>query len=145
MIDCWRRTQSPASAATASRTTAAAQATDSAHAGARSARDQHAASNADGCAVSATGHGEYFIRSVVAYDVCALVAYRGWSLVRAARDVVQRKLRERGGEGGLVAIDRAGNVSMEFNGDGMFRAMRDSRGRRDIAILREREDYDRRD
>lgn len=97
------------------------------------------------CAVSATGHGEYFIRSVVAYDVCALVAYRGWSLVRAARDVVQRKLRERGGEGGLVAIDRAGNVSMEFNGDGMFRAMRDSRGRRDIAILREREDYDRRD
>ena len=49
MIDCWRRTQSPASAATASRTTAAAQATDSAHAGARSARDQHAASNADGC------------------------------------------------------------------------------------------------
>lgn len=97
------------------------------------------------CAVSATGHGEYFIRSVVAYDVCALVAYRGWSLVRAARDVVQRKLRERGGEGGLVAIDRAGNVSMEFNGDDMFRAMRDSRGRRDIAILREREDYDRRD
>jgi beta-aspartyl-peptidase (threonine type) len=97
------------------------------------------------CAVSATGHGEYFIRSVAAFDVCALVAYRGWSLARAAREVIQRKLKERGGDGGVVAIDRAGNVVMEFNGDGMFRAMRDSRGRREVAILREREDYDRRD
>jgi len=99
----------------------------------------------DSCAVSGTGHGEYFMRTVVAYDVCALVAYRGWSLARAARDVVQRKLKQRGGDGGVIAIDRAGTVVMEFNGDGMFRAMRDSRGRRDIAILREREDYDRRD
>lgn len=99
----------------------------------------------DSCAVSGTGHGEYFMRSVVAYDVCALVAYRGWSLARAARDVVQRKLKERGGEGGVIAIDRAGNVVMEFNGDGMFRAMRDSRGRRSIAILREREDFEGRD
>jgi beta-aspartyl-peptidase (threonine type) len=99
----------------------------------------------DSCAVSGTGHGEYFIRSVVAYDVCALVAYRGWSLARAAREVVQSKLKERGGDGGVIAIDRGGNVVMEFNGDGMFRAMRDSRGRRSIAILREREDYEARD
>jgi beta-aspartyl-peptidase (threonine type) len=99
----------------------------------------------ESCAVSATGHGEYFIRSVVAHDICALVAYRGWSLARAAHEVVQHKLKERGGDGGVIAIDRVGTVVMEFNGDGMFRAMRDSRGRRRIAILREREDYERRD
>jgi beta-aspartyl-peptidase (threonine type) len=95
------------------------------------------------CAVSATGHGEYFIRSVVAYDICALVEYRGWSLERAVREVIHRKLEERGGDGGVIAIDRAGGVVMEFNSDGMFRAMRDSRGRRSIAILREPPDYDR--
>jgi beta-aspartyl-peptidase (threonine type) len=89
------------------------------------------------CAVSATGHGEYFIRSVVAYDICAMVEYRGWSLERAAREVVQGKLRQRGGDGGVIGIDRAGGIVMEFNSEGMFRAMRDSRGRRQVAILRE--------
>lgn len=86
------------------------------------------------CAVSATGHGEYFIRSVVAYDVCALMEYKGYSLDRAATEVVKRKLVERGGEGGIIAIDRAGNVALEFNSRGMFRGMRDSTGRREIAI-----------
>jgi beta-aspartyl-peptidase (threonine type) len=94
------------------------------------------ASNAS-CAVSATGHGEYFIRHVVAHDVCKLVEYRGWSLDKAAREVVQQKLKSAGGEGGLIAIDARGNVVMEFNSSGMFRAMRDSRGRREIAIYRE--------
>ena len=89
----------------------------------------------DSCAVSATGHGEYFIRAVVAHDICALVEYRHWSLERAVREVVQRKLRELGGEGGVIAIDRAGGVVMEFNSPGMFRAMRDSRGHRQVAIL----------
>jgi beta-aspartyl-peptidase (threonine type) len=92
------------------------------------------------CAVSATGHGEYFIRSVVAHDICAIVEYRGWSLERAARDVVQNKLKPRGGDGGVIAIDRAGGIVMEFNSEGMFRGMRDSRGRRSIAILREADD-----
>ncbi|MCE2715186.1 MAG: isoaspartyl peptidase/L-asparaginase [Acidibacter sp.] len=86
------------------------------------------------CAVSATGHGEYFIRSVVAYDVCALMEYKGYSLDRAATEVVKRKLVERGGEGGIIAVDRAGNVALEFNSPGMFRGMRDSAGRREIAI-----------
>lgn len=86
------------------------------------------------CAVSATGHGEYFIRSVVAYDVCALMEYRGYSLDRAATEVVKRKLVERGGEGGIIAVDRAGNIALEFNSPGMFRGMRDSAGRREIAI-----------
>ncbi len=89
------------------------------------------------CAISATGHGEYFIRSVVAYDVCALMEYRGWSLERAAREVVQDKLKKRGGDGGVIGIDRTGGIVMEFNSQGMFRAMRDSKGRRQIAILRE--------
>jgi beta-aspartyl-peptidase (threonine type) len=90
--------------------------------------------NNDSCAVSATGHGEYFIRSVVAYDVCAMIEYRGLSLADAAREVVQGKLRERGGEGGIIAVDAQGQVVMEFNSPGMFRGMRDSSGRRQIAI-----------
>ena len=89
------------------------------------------------CAVSATGHGEYFIRYAVAHDICALVEYRNWSLERAAREVVQNKLKPAGGDGGVIAIDARGNVVMEFNSEGMFRAMRDSRGRREIAIYRE--------
>lgn len=86
------------------------------------------------CAVSATGHGEYFIRSVVAYDVCALIEYRGLSLAAAAREVVQNKLRERGGEGGIIAVDASGKIVMEFNSPGMFRGMRDSSGQKQIAI-----------
>lgn len=86
------------------------------------------------CAVSATGHGEYFIRSVVAYDICALVEYRGWTLEKAAKEVVHGKLVQRGGEGGIIAVDPKGNVVMQFNSPGMFRGMRDSAGRREIAI-----------
>jgi beta-aspartyl-peptidase (threonine type) len=89
------------------------------------------------CAVSATGHGEYFIRYTVAHDICAIVEYRNWSLERAAREVVQNKLKPAGGDGGIIAVDARGNVVMEFNSEGMFRAMRDSRGRREIAIYRE--------
>lgn len=86
------------------------------------------------CAVSATGHGEYFIRSVVAYDICALVEYRGWTLERAAKEVVQGKLVQRGGEGGIIAVDPQGNLVLEFNSPGMFRGLRDSSGRRKVGI-----------
>ena len=86
------------------------------------------------CAVSATGHGEYFIRSVVAHDICALVEYRGWSLERAAKEVVQGKLVQRGGEGGIIAVDPKGNLVLEFNSPGMFRGLRDSSGRRMVGI-----------
>lgn len=86
------------------------------------------------CAVSATGHGEYFMRKVVAYDVCALMQYKGWSLERAAREVVQKKLKDFGGEGGIIAVDTKGNAAMEFNSPGMFRGVRDSRGRHETAI-----------
>ena len=86
------------------------------------------------CAVSATGHGEYFIRSVVAHDICALVEYKGWSLERAAKEVVQGKLVQRGGEGGIIAVDPQGNLVLEFNSPGMFRGLRDSSGRRKVGI-----------
>jgi L-asparaginase / beta-aspartyl-peptidase len=73
------------------------------------------------CAVSATGHGEYFIRSVVAHDISALMAYKGFTVQQAAEEVVMKKLVEKGGEGGVIALDRKGNFSMPFNSSGMFR------------------------
>jgi L-asparaginase / beta-aspartyl-peptidase len=90
--------------------------------------------NNESCAVSATGSGEFFIRSVVAHDVHALVQYRQVSLEEAAREVVQVKLKRAGGEGGIIAIDRLGHIALEFNSEGMFRGARDSHGRREIAI-----------
>lgn len=74
------------------------------------------------CGVSATGWGEFFIRSVVAHDISALMEYRGWSLEDAAKEVIQKKLPELGGDGGIIAIDYHGNIIMEFNTPGMFRA-----------------------
>lgn len=80
------------------------------------------------CAVSCTGHGEYFIRSVVAYDIACLMQYKGYSLEKACQTVVHEKLRKSGGEGGLVALDKQGNIVMEFNSDGMYRGSIDEGG-----------------
>jgi beta-aspartyl-peptidase (threonine type) len=88
------------------------------------------------CAVSGTGQGEFFIRQVVAYDICALVQYRHLTLAQAVREVIQ-KLRRAGGEGGVIAVDPSGNIAMDFNSVGMFRGARDSRGRRDLAMYRD--------
>jgi beta-aspartyl-peptidase (threonine type) len=88
------------------------------------------------CAVSGTGQGEFFIRQVVAYDICALVQYRHLTLAQAVREVIE-KLRRTGGEGGVIAVDRSGNIAMDFNSVGMFRGARDGRGRRDIAMYRD--------
>ncbi len=73
------------------------------------------------CAVSCTGHGEYFIRGVVAYDVSALMEYKKLSLKDAAEEVVNKKLAKLGGSGGLIAIDKEGNMAMPFNTSGMYR------------------------
>lgn len=73
------------------------------------------------CAVSATGHGEFFIRNVVAYDIAALMNYTNISLKEAAEEVVMKKLVKKGGEGGVIAIDHEGNIAMPFNSEGMFR------------------------
>jgi beta-aspartyl-peptidase (threonine type) len=73
------------------------------------------------CAVSCTGDGEYFIRSVAAFDIFALVEYAGLSLREACEKVISEKLPAIGGEGGVIAIDRYGNIEMIFNSNGMFR------------------------
>ncbi|MER2996139.1 isoaspartyl peptidase/L-asparaginase [Pontibacter populi] len=88
------------------------------------------------CAVSATGHGEYFIRSVVAHDIAALMEYKGYSLKKAADEVVMKKLVKRGGEGGVIAIDKNGNFAMPFNSAGMYRGYI-KKGKSEVAIYKE--------
>lgn len=88
------------------------------------------------CAISCTGHGELFIRSVVAYDISCLMAYKGLSLKEACDWVVMDKLVKIGGEGGLVALDSKGNIEMPFNSEGMYRACLDAQGLETIAIHR---------
>lgn len=73
------------------------------------------------CAVSSTGHGEYFIRWVAAYDVAALMKYRGDSVEKAANMVVNETLKSAGGSGGLIALDAKGNFALPFNTSGMYR------------------------
>jgi beta-aspartyl-peptidase (threonine type) len=86
------------------------------------------------CAVSATGHGEYFIRSVAAHHVCVAVEHRGMALEEAVRELLHTRLRELGGSGGMIAIDQTGRIVMDFSTEGMFRGARDSSGLRQIEI-----------
>lgn len=86
------------------------------------------------CAVSGTGLGEAFIRAAVAHDVCARMRYQDVSLATAAAAAL-RNVAALGGDGGLIAVDRRGNVAMPFNSKGMFRACVERRGRRTIAIF----------
>ena len=88
------------------------------------------------CAISATGHGEYFIRAVAAYHIASSVEYRGMSLEAAARELIHTRIPTLGGNGGIIAIGARGEIVMDFNTDGMFRAARDSAGRREVAIER---------
>jgi len=88
------------------------------------------------CAISCTGHGEYFMRAVVAYDVACLMEYKGLSLAEAARMVVHDKLAPAGGEGGLIAVDAAGHVTLPFNSEGMYRASRTEGGEAFVAIYK---------
>ncbi len=76
------------------------------------------------CAISCTGHGEYFIRGVVAYDVSCMMEYGGINLEQASNRVIYQKMKKTGGEGGLIAVDSSGNISMPFNTEGMYRAMK---------------------
>ncbi len=87
------------------------------------------------CAVSGTGLGEAFMRAVLAHDVAARMRYRGVSLAQASRAAL-RTVRRLGGDGGLVALDRRGNIAMPFTSEGMYRASIDSRGRRSVAMYR---------
>ena len=80
------------------------------------------------CAVSCTGWGEFYIRGVVAHDISAMMEYGGLSLKKAAQKVVNEKLTQLGGTGGIIAIDQKGNIVMEFNTKGMYRGKYDDRG-----------------
>jgi len=77
--------------------------------------------NNNTCAVSATGHGEYFIRGTITHDISAMMEYKGMSLKDAADEVIINKLTNLGGTGGIISIDKNGNVAMPFNTKGMFR------------------------
>ena len=77
--------------------------------------------NNNTCAISCTGHGEFFMRAVVAYDISCLMEYGGLTLQQACEKVVMDKLVKMGGEGGLIAIDKNGNIELPFNSDGMYR------------------------
>tara|TARA_R100000935_G_scaffold55556_1_gene85617 strand:- start:197 stop:1297 length:1101 start_codon:yes stop_codon:yes gene_type:complete len=92
------------------------------------------------CAVSGTGWGEYFMRGVVAYDISAMMEYKKMSLEEATKEVIQNKLTESGGEGGIIAIDRRGNIAMEFNSAGMYRAAMNKKGELTIGIYKENEE-----
>jgi len=74
------------------------------------------------CAVSATGHGEYFIRYNVAADICARVQYQGKTIEQAGNEVIHDVLKPVGGTGGVIIIDAKGNISLPFNTKGMYRA-----------------------
>ncbi len=89
----------------------------------------------DCCAVSATGHGEFFIRATVAHEIAALVRYAGKSVVEAADIVVQEQLRRMGGEGGIIAVGRDGQIAMPFNSKGMLRGSIDATGQLITAIF----------
>jgi len=89
----------------------------------------------DCCAVSATGHGEFFIRATVAHEIAALVRYAGLDAKAAADRVVHEQLRRMGGSGGVIVVGRDGTIAMPFNSRGMLRGSVDAHGRLTTAIL----------
>ena len=88
------------------------------------------------CGVSASGHGEYFIRAVVAHDICARVMYKGIALQQAADEVVLDKLKAMHAEGGVIGIDPQANVVFSFNSTGMYRAAIDKDGELEVLIFK---------
>jgi beta-aspartyl-peptidase (threonine type) len=93
------------------------------------------ASNAT-CAVSATGHGEYFIRWTVAHDISALMEYRGLTVKEASELVINDKLVKAGGSGGVICLDRKGNIAMTFNSAAMFRGFATAEGKEGVFIFK---------
>jgi beta-aspartyl-peptidase (threonine type) len=89
----------------------------------------------DCCAVSATGHGEYFIRATVAHEIASLVRYAGKNVREAADIVVHEQLQRMGGEGGVIVVGRDGTLALPFNSRGMLRGSIDVQGRMTTGIL----------
>ena len=88
------------------------------------------------CAVSCTGSGEFFIRGVVAYDVACLIEHKGMSLEAASNEVINKRILEINGDGGLIAVDNQGNLAMPFNTEGMYRACKSSIGQEEVSIYK---------
>jgi beta-aspartyl-peptidase (threonine type) len=88
------------------------------------------------CAVSCTGSGEFFIRGVVAYDVACLMEHKSMSLEAASNEVIHKRILEIGGDGGLIAVDAKGNITMPFNTEGMYRANKSSNGKEEVSIYK---------
>ena len=88
------------------------------------------------CAISCTGHGEMFIRSVASYDVSCLMEYKGLSLQEAMNIVVNDKLVNIKGEGGMIGVDAKGNAAMVFNSAGMYRGARNNKGMNEVSIYK---------
>jgi beta-aspartyl-peptidase (threonine type) len=88
------------------------------------------------CGVSATGHGEFFIRWTVAHQISVLMEYKGYDVEKAAREVVENQLVEVGGSGGVVCLDKFGRPAMVTNTSGMFRAYGNSEGEQLVAIFK---------
>ncbi len=93
--------------------------------------------NNNTCAVSCTGSGEYFIRGVVAYDVSCLIEHKNMPLHEACEEVIQKRLLNIGGDGGLIAIDTKGNISLSFNTEGMYRGQKSSNGTNEVLIYKD--------
>ena len=93
--------------------------------------------NNETCAVSATGWGEFFIRFGVARDICALMEYRAMPVQNAADLVIKQKLQKLGGDGGVIAMDKFGNIAISFNSEGMYRAYIDSTGKPVVEIYKD--------
>lgn len=87
------------------------------------------------CGISSTGHGEYFIRKVVAYDVAAMMEYKKISLEEAASYIVHEKLVEFGGSGGIIGLDKDANIVMPFNTKGMYRGYKKSTGEMEVKMF----------
>ena len=92
--------------------------------------------NNNTCAISATGHGEFFIRYTVAYEISALIKYKNYTLNDAANIVINKTLKEAGGDGGVIGIDQNGKITMPFNTPGMFRGFATSDGERGVYIYK---------
>lgn len=89
------------------------------------------------CAVSATGHGEYFIRYSVASDICARVQYQGKTIQQAGDEVIHDVLKPIGGTGGVIIVDSKGNISLPFNTKGMYRASKQANQPTYVAIFKD--------
>lgn len=91
----------------------------------------------ESCAISSTGHGEYFIRYQVAADICARVKYQGMTIEEAGNEVIHNVLLPAGGTGGVIIVDAEGNIAMPFNTEGMYRGSRSSQAGTTVGIYRE--------